>query len=482
MIKNERQYLITKEQAEKFRRALSALNNRKDGEHSQLLKAQKEAIRSQLTELQEAIREYEALKSGKRKVIEVQSLEDLPRAFIQARIALGLSQKELADRMGLKEQQIQRYEATDYASASLRRLKDVINALGIQIREEVRLPDRPLNLNALFQRLKEIGLERPFLIRRIVPHTFSYQLQKKEYKVSENQILNFADRVSRIFGWDTNTIFSGELLRLKSEVLSGLNFKMPTKVNRRRLSVYTVYAHYLALLVLDATSKLQQKPVPPTAEDVQKDIISNYASITLKNALKYIWNLGIPVVPLRDPGAFHGACWRIDGRNVIVLKQGTPSASRWLFDLLHELYHAGRQPERKQLSFIEIEYGSGDNNISREEEVASRFAGDILLDNRSEELVELCVERASGAVEFLKSVVPKVAADNRVSVDSLANYLAFRLSIQGINWWGTAENLQSTSEDPWVTARDILFEFLDFDAINELDREILTQALEKGEE
>ena len=33
-------------------------------------------------------------------------------------------------RLGLKEQQIQRYEATDYASASLTRTREVAGALG----------------------------------------------------------------------------------------------------------------------------------------------------------------------------------------------------------------------------------------------------------------------------------------------------------------------------------------------------------------
>ena len=73
-------------------------------------------------------------------MLEVPSFEALPLALIKARIALGLSQKELAERLGLKEQQIQRYEATEYATASLKRVKAVINALGIEVREEIVLP------------------------------------------------------------------------------------------------------------------------------------------------------------------------------------------------------------------------------------------------------------------------------------------------------------------------------------------------------
>ena len=57
------------------------------------------------------------------------AVDELPTVLIKARISQGLSQKDLAERIGLKEQQIQRYEATDYASASLSRIKEVANAL-----------------------------------------------------------------------------------------------------------------------------------------------------------------------------------------------------------------------------------------------------------------------------------------------------------------------------------------------------------------
>lgn len=49
----------------------------------------------------------------------------------------GLSQKELAERLGLKEQQVQKYEATEYTSASMARVRDVIQALGVTVTEEV---------------------------------------------------------------------------------------------------------------------------------------------------------------------------------------------------------------------------------------------------------------------------------------------------------------------------------------------------------
>ena len=141
MIKNEREYRITKAQAEKFRRAVTEFRAEKDTSvHPRLHQAQADALRSQLADLEAELQQYESLRSGKRRIIRTQSLADFPRALIQARVALGLSQRDLAQRLGLKEQQIQRYEATEYASASLRRIREVLDALGVDLASEMTCP------------------------------------------------------------------------------------------------------------------------------------------------------------------------------------------------------------------------------------------------------------------------------------------------------------------------------------------------------
>jgi hypothetical protein len=59
----------------------------------------------------------------------------------------------------------------------------------------------------------------------------------------------------------------------------------------------------------------------------------------------------------------------------------------------------------------------------------------------------------------------------------LANYLAYRLSLQDINWWGAATNLQPMDANPWAVARNLLLENIDVAALNEADRELLLLAL-----
>ncbi len=134
MIKNERQYRITRAQADRFERTLAELR-RDNGEdqdiHPLIAKAHEDAISSQLEDLKSELREYEDLRDGKFDMTELGMVSSLPETLIKARIARGMSQRELAERIGLKEQQIQRYEATDYASASLSRIREVVSGLGV---------------------------------------------------------------------------------------------------------------------------------------------------------------------------------------------------------------------------------------------------------------------------------------------------------------------------------------------------------------
>ncbi len=135
MIKNQRQYRITKAQAEKFAIALDGISEGPDEipeVHPLIRKAQKDALRYQLSELREQLEEYDALQSGSYTIPDLRTIEELPRTLIQTRIGRGLSQKALGELIGVKEQQIQRYEATDYSSASLSRVMEVIAALRLE--------------------------------------------------------------------------------------------------------------------------------------------------------------------------------------------------------------------------------------------------------------------------------------------------------------------------------------------------------------
>ena len=130
MIANERQYRITKSEAQKFAASIQKLEAQPPTDlHPLLIKAQRDALVSQLEELEEDILEYETLKNSGQTGLDLENILELPNALIKARIAVGLTQKQLAERLGLKEQQVQQYESTLYKSANLERVLQVAQVL-----------------------------------------------------------------------------------------------------------------------------------------------------------------------------------------------------------------------------------------------------------------------------------------------------------------------------------------------------------------
>jgi ribosome-binding protein aMBF1 (putative translation factor) len=105
MIKNARQYQITRSQVAKLECALTQLTTLQENGglvRRRVQRAQEDAMRSQIVDLREQLAEYEALRGGKRTVLALGSFEEFPRALVQARIAEGISQKELAKRLILQ--------------------------------------------------------------------------------------------------------------------------------------------------------------------------------------------------------------------------------------------------------------------------------------------------------------------------------------------------------------------------------------------
>jgi len=139
MITNERQYSITKAQIERFKQAHDKSVDPRSKMHPKALKAMREGMESQLHDLQAECAEYEKLRDGEVTSITADSILDLAGALIKARIVRNWTQKELGERLKLPEQQIQRYEATQYKGVSVERLQEVADALKLQVREVITL-------------------------------------------------------------------------------------------------------------------------------------------------------------------------------------------------------------------------------------------------------------------------------------------------------------------------------------------------------
>jgi len=100
-------------------------------------KALREAAQSQIDDLLAEVAEYERLRDGQLTAITAESIADLAPALIKARIMRNWTQKELADKLAVAEQQVQRYEATQYKGVSVERLQAVADALKLRVREVI---------------------------------------------------------------------------------------------------------------------------------------------------------------------------------------------------------------------------------------------------------------------------------------------------------------------------------------------------------
>jgi transcriptional regulator with XRE-family HTH domain len=489
MIRNERQYRTTVRQRRMLAGALDELASPSDALTSnrerepvergaQILALQRASLAGQLADLDAQLQEYEQLRAGQLSVARVASLSELPDALVRARIAAGLSQRDLAERLGMKEQQVQRYEADRYASASLNRLREVIDALGVEFEGDVQMPSLDAPLPRLRRRLVSLGFDRRVVDQRL--------LRDLTGTASKTRVLAAAERVARLLHVSVEQLMS-PASPLPAFATTG-RFEAPRNASSAHLDAYTRYAESLADIVLRATNHLPPVQQHGDARAV-RTIVDEFAAritrerggtplgteVLLLAVLQYTASIGIPVIALRDPGAFHGACFSRNGRSVIVLKHTSDSPARWLSVLLHELDHVIDPQRHEPRTWIEL----GDVETwseGSEEQHAHSFAADVLFYGRADPVLTRVAAAAGESVERLKAVIPDAAANAEVPADVLANYLAFQLTRRGINWWATASTFQHPAQ-PWRAITDQLLTQIDFNALDPVDRETLIDAL-----
>jgi ribosome-binding protein aMBF1 (putative translation factor) len=132
VICNEREYRITRSELRKFEEA-AAEYTPSSGLDPRMKEVMTDALNSMAETLRSEMQRYEDLRDGQVNHRKIEGIKDIPAALIEARIAAGLTQKNLAERLDLKPQQIQRWESNGYSSTSLARLWEVAHALEITL-------------------------------------------------------------------------------------------------------------------------------------------------------------------------------------------------------------------------------------------------------------------------------------------------------------------------------------------------------------
>ena len=129
MIKSGAQRERTVAQIEGFQRALTNLDKEISGKRSVAVRGSHEGM---IRQLEDELREYDQLKSGELGLPHVERLDQIAPFIVKIRIAKGVSQTELARRLGVSKQVISRYEESEYQTVAITRLQEILDAIGIK--------------------------------------------------------------------------------------------------------------------------------------------------------------------------------------------------------------------------------------------------------------------------------------------------------------------------------------------------------------
>lgn len=149
MIRNEAEYQEAVARLEEERRRLDEHRARLVGMglDDDELKLALDPLRSFHLQLDEEVQSYERLKRG--DIGELLNLHGLGQALVALRIARGLTQRELATRLGVHESQVSRDERNEYHGVTVERASRILDAMGVRLRSLFEQPILPNDLDDL---------------------------------------------------------------------------------------------------------------------------------------------------------------------------------------------------------------------------------------------------------------------------------------------------------------------------------------------
>ena len=129
MIKSDAQRERTEAQIKGFQQALAKAERELPGKRATAVRGSYEGM---IRQLEDELREYDQLKSGELTLPNVERLDQIAPFVAKMRIAKGVSQTELARRLGVSKQVVSRYEETEYQTVAVSRLQEILDAIGVK--------------------------------------------------------------------------------------------------------------------------------------------------------------------------------------------------------------------------------------------------------------------------------------------------------------------------------------------------------------
>lgn len=133
MIRNEKEYqeALRRFEDEEQRLAEHEERLRESDLEEDALQRALDPLRSFHDQLAEEISAYEKLKRG--DLGEITNLHGLGHTLVALRISLGLTQREVAERLGVHESQVSRDERNEYHGITVERAARVLDAFNVRL-------------------------------------------------------------------------------------------------------------------------------------------------------------------------------------------------------------------------------------------------------------------------------------------------------------------------------------------------------------
>ncbi len=135
---NEYQQAVQRLQAEAERLTQQQAKLEEMDLSAEEIKRAMDPMRSFHEQLAEEVASYERLKRG--EFDEIRNLGGIGQLLIGSRIALNISQRDLAERLEVHESQVSRDERNEYHGITIERAARILEVMGVQIHATVELP------------------------------------------------------------------------------------------------------------------------------------------------------------------------------------------------------------------------------------------------------------------------------------------------------------------------------------------------------
>lgn len=371
----------------------------------------------------------------------------------------GLSQRDVAALAGMTSPQLSKIESGSF-DLRVSTVQALLRAMGATLSEISRPGTPEISQKVMRKRATDAGVARDLVDRLI-------------HVGSRVEVLPL---IGRAFDWTADALASGSIPR---PVLAGpVQFKTTTTHTGDPAASPLLTLGTTVAQIIRRHANVVVKP--ETIEHpafVRSQMVDTSGQVTLESMVEWMWDHGIPVIPLHGRGGFCAAVLAVGSEPTVIVKETRDHVAYWMFDIAHELGHiALGHVHDSGLVDVDALTPAGDASDDAQENAANDFALALLLDNAADLLRRVETEARGSYLRF-KGAVATVAREANVNGGLLGVVAAKALTHVGEHKdrWGSANNLSLADGAPRPILQDALQRRLTSTIEPELDR-LLVQA------